>query len=313
MDSGRPAVQGEFVVPEMRKPRAARGGRVGGASGSGEFASLNLELKPGASCVIIGPCAFSSRATLSAGLGRAQVPGAGREPAGRRVADDEALQRRRPARADVAVGRACPGDDEEPDARRCSCAGCAAASLGGICSGRSSLTIALVATAPVDSFSAFRAPDTVTKAQQAVERKPAKPYTLNTQRTIVGESPHPPDGRPSPAGPSPAVSHPDTPVDHLLDEVRRPASRHKASLFFLESFFDQKSCTACGASVEQEARLWRRERGGVGVVHRPGCRARAQPQRWVRSSVLSISAICARSDSVVPGFCSARMRGGQRR
>jgi len=232
-----PAVQGEFVVPEMRKPRAARGGRVGGASGSGEFASLNLELKPGASCVIIGPCAFSSRATLSAGLGRAQVPGAGREPAGRRVADDEALQRRRPARADVAVGRACPGDDEEPDARRCSCAGCAAASLGGICSGRSSLTIALVVTAPADSFSAFRAPDTVTKAQQAVERKPAKPYTLNTQRTIVGESPHPPDGRPSPAGPSPAVSHPDTPVDHLLDEVRRPASRHKASIFFLESFF----------------------------------------------------------------------------
>ena len=110
-----------------------------------------------------------------------------------------------------------------------------------VCSGRSSLTTLWSwFTAPADSFSAFRAPDTVTKAQQAVERKPAKPYTLNTQRTIVGESPHPPDGRPSPAGPSPAVSHPDTPVDHLLDEVRRPASRHKASLFFLESFFDQK-------------------------------------------------------------------------
>ena len=95
----------------------------------------------------------------------------------------------------------------------------------------------VVVTAPVDSFSAFRAPDTVTKAQQAVERKPAKPYTLNTQRTIVGESPHPPDGRPSPAGPSPAVSHPDTPVDHLLDEVRRPASLAQSEHLLLGILF----------------------------------------------------------------------------
>ena len=170
-----------------------------------------------------------------------------------------------------------------------------------------------VVPAPADSFSAFRAPDTVTKAQQAVERKPAKPYTLNTQRTIVGESPHPPDGRPSPAGPSPAVSHPDTPVDHLLDEVRRPASRHKASIFFLESFLTKK--------VVQPAEPRSSKKRGFGD-------ASEAVSAWstdldaglVRSHsagyaplVLSISAICARSDSVVPGFCSARMRGGQRR
>ena len=38
----------------------------------------------------------------------------------------------------------------------------------------------------------------------------------------------------------------------------------------MESFFDQKSCAACGASIEQEARLWRRERGGVGHEPRVG-------------------------------------------
>lgn len=67
------------------------------------------------------------------------------------------------------------------------------------------------------SFSAFRAPDTVTRAsanKKRSNRDSQQQAQFTRTATVVGGTPRP-DSRPSPA-PSPAVSHPDTPVDDIL-------------------------------------------------------------------------------------------------
>lgn len=64
------------------------------------------------------------------------------------------------------------------------------------------------------AFSAFRAPDTMTRASAKKKRATREKQYLTRAATVVGE-PRKHDGRPSPA-PSPAVSHPDTPVDDVL-------------------------------------------------------------------------------------------------
>jgi hypothetical protein len=67
------------------------------------------------------------------------------------------------------------------------------------------------------AFSAFRAPDTVTRASAKMKRSSRdsqQPAQFKRAPTLVGGTPRP-DSRPSPV-PSPAVSHPDTPVDDIL-------------------------------------------------------------------------------------------------
>lgn len=78
------------------------------------------------------------------------------------------------------------------------------------------------------AFSAFRAPDTVARAsvkKKRSNRDSQPPDQVTRTATLIGGTPIP-DGRPSPT-PSPAVSHPDTPVDDILrlDESDRPELR----------------------------------------------------------------------------------------